>query len=70
MGVDSFSYITSVIGGTRITDAEIIHVGHLRRLEERELVASSVTDVGLAHVRGLTILAPRAHPTTGHSKYM
>lgn len=41
-------------GGPRVTDAGLMHLEGLSRLQELDLSATDVTDLGLGHLRGLT----------------
>ena len=56
-GVDYFGNIVSVSLIRRATDAELVHVGHLARLERLEIHGSSLSAAGLAQLKGLTNLS-------------
>ena len=51
IGVDYFGHVTSVYA-RRVSDAELVHIGKLSRLEYLLLGRSSVTGAGLAHLEG------------------
>jgi hypothetical protein len=53
LGPDYFSNVVSVSFTHRATDAELIQVGNLKRLERLDLYGSLVTDRGLARLKGL-----------------
>ena len=56
LGPDYFGHVVSVSFTRRATDAELIRVGKLNRLERLDLYGSAVTDRGLAQLKGLTHL--------------
>jgi internalin A len=58
IGIDYFGHVTQVrlVATQQLSDTELIHISHLRRLEELDLHRSPVTDAGLAHLEGLTEL--------------
>jgi hypothetical protein len=59
-----------VLGVTSITDAELVHLKGLTKLQTLNLYRTKITDAGLVHLRGMTKLktlylgAPRS-PTRG-----
>jgi internalin A len=53
VGVDYLGHV-SVVVGKGLSDAELLHIGRLDRLDRRlNLNDSSITDAGLMHLRGL-----------------
>jgi hypothetical protein len=56
LGPDYFADVTCVHFRGRRSDAELAHIGNLRRLESLDLSGTAVTDAGLAHLKGLTRL--------------
>jgi hypothetical protein len=56
VGIDYVGRVTYVGFGKRMSDADLVPVGHLRQLERFDLYRSPVTDAGLIHLRGLTRL--------------
>jgi internalin A len=58
IGIDYFGHVTQVrlVATHQLSDAELIHISHLSRLEELDLHRSPVTDAGLAHLEGLADL--------------
>jgi hypothetical protein len=56
IGVDYFAHVTSVWLQPAAIDGAIVEVGHLTQLERLQLVGGSVSDAGLAHLKGLTNL--------------
>ena len=50
LGPDYFGNVLSVSFTHRATDADLIHLGNLKRLERLDLYGSSVTDRGLANL--------------------
>ena len=52
LGPDYFGNVVSVSFTRRASDAELIRVGKLKRLERLDLYGSSVTERGLAHLKG------------------
>jgi hypothetical protein len=58
IGIDYFGHVTQVrlVANDQLSDAELIHISRLRRLEELDLHRSPVTDVRLTHLEGLADL--------------
>jgi hypothetical protein len=56
VGVDYLGNVIRVDFWKRASDADLVHVGNLGRLEELVIVDSPVTDSGLAHLRRSTTL--------------
>ena len=56
IGIDYLSIVTEISLNSRATDADLIPIGQLSRLEYLNLSGSQISDAGLRHVRGLTIL--------------
>jgi hypothetical protein len=58
IGIDYFGHVTQVrlVATHQLSDAELIHISRLNRLEELDLHRSPVTDVRLAHFEGLADL--------------
>jgi internalin A len=58
IGIDYFGYVTQVrlVATHQLSDAELIHISHLSRLEELDLHRSPVTDARLTHLEGLADL--------------
>ena len=48
--------VTEISLNSRATDADLIPIGRLSRLEYLSLSGSQISDAGLRHLRGLTIL--------------
>jgi hypothetical protein len=57
-GIDYFAHVTQVrlVAVPELSDAELIHISNLSRLEELDLHRSPVTDARLAYLEGLTDL--------------
>ena len=58
LGPDYFGNVVSVSFTHRATDADLIQLGQLKRLERLDLYGSSVTDRGLVNLKGLPIFKP------------
>ena len=56
IGIDSVENVCSVTLSRVGSDADMVQVGHLKRLEELSLFRSAVTDQGLRHLEGLNNL--------------
>ena len=56
IGVDYFGHVTQVAFPNGGSDAELVHVGNLSRLEQLILSGSAVTDAGLVDLKNLTRL--------------
>ena len=56
VGVDYFGHVIQVTLFERASDAELLHVGNLSRLEHLSLFGPAVTDTGLANLKELTRL--------------
>jgi hypothetical protein len=56
LGVDYFGSIVSVTLGEQGSDAEMFHIGHLRRLKLLDLGGVPLTDSGLVHIERLADL--------------
>jgi len=44
------------LGGTQVTDAGLVHLTGLTKLEELHIPGTQITDAGLVHLKGLTNL--------------
>ena len=54
------------LSGTEITDAALVHLKELKKLESLRLNDTKITDAGLVHLKGLTklgYLKPFRHPS-------
>jgi internalin A len=56
IGVDYFGNVVRVGYGEKISDVEMVSIGHLSRVVSLLLNGASITDEGLAHVKGLANL--------------
>jgi hypothetical protein len=56
LGVDYFGNVVAVSFTRRASDAELVHVGKLRRVERLDLYGSPITASGLGHLQPLTHL--------------
>ena len=56
IGVDSLSQVTGVSLDGCASDADLVQVGRLTRLERLSLTSSLITDAGLRHLRGMGTL--------------
>jgi len=52
IGVDYLSHVTEVALDHHATDADLMQIGRLARLERLSISQSSITDAGLRHLRG------------------
>lgn len=55
-GCDHLRTLSLGFGSTNITDAGMLFLGHLTKLEELDLQGTGVTDAGLGHLEGLKSL--------------
>ena len=56
IGIDFLSHVSDIAFDGSATDADLIQVGRLSRLERLSISSSRISDAGLRHLRGLTSL--------------
>jgi hypothetical protein len=69
MGVDYFAHVTLVVV-SGATDAELVQVGRLTRVQSLSLHGSCITDAGLSHLNGLHAGGLHALFADGASRFM
>jgi hypothetical protein len=58
LNIDYFGHVTQVrlVASHQLSDADLVRISHLKKLEELDLHRSPVTDQGLVHLEGMTEL--------------
>ena len=56
IGIDYLSHVSEIAFDGRATDADLVQIGRLSRLERLSISSSPISDAGLKNLRGLTSL--------------